>query len=306
MSENFELNWDVDVLPVDESGPRVITDYGTIQLIGTKKVQLYVSGGKIAFPGLVIDGKVFEKGGMVEGHKQGGKNATAVFIAFYGRAFSDDKPFVTVRTFTSQAGIPVDADKVDGYPVISLNERQEADKAASKTVWLSDLSNLQFPALKASLTAKQREAFQKGEKLHIQADNWNTGTKPREDTQGRVNTAGEIKKYYDHYWFNIKVFADETEMLAARKEAKGAEGVAQGSNGTAHNDYPVMWKSAPAELDKYVREHFATGEAKAKIVADTSMAGEAIDGSVVDVDALLRRILDGSVPAPMLETWLVG
>lgn len=123
---------------------------------------------------------------------------------------------------------------------------------------------------------------------------------------GDTFTDRENKTHDIKYWGNVELFTSEAAKDEAEKAFFAQFGQTVGSNGTAHNDYPVMWKSAPAELDKYVREHFATGEAKVKIVADTSMAGEAIDGSVVDIDSLLRRILDGSVPAPMLETWLVG
>lgn len=300
MSEEVLLNWDDEVAPIDESGPRVITDYGAMQYLGAKKVQLFSTGNSVSWPSLVIDGKPFERKGMKEGHAQGAKNAVVHPIAYFGLAFTDDKPFTTVRMFTTMNGIPVDADKVDSYPVIALDEKQRAAKEAGKTVWVSDWSNLQFIALK-QLDAATREKFVKGEKIYFRADNWNTGSKPREDNQGRTNEDGTPKKYYDHYWFNFTIYPDEAAMLAARAAAKGSNGVAP----VSYDHYPVQWKSAPASLAPFIKGEFARGQAKAQVVADAMLADKRIDDSgPVDVDSLLKEILAGEVPGPMLDAWL--
>jgi hypothetical protein len=130
------------------------------------------------------------KEGWTQGHHR--NNAIAHFIAFFGASFTGE-PFTTVRVFTTQTRIPVEADDLEKYPVLALNEDQEKAKGEGKTIWLADWSNLQFPALK-SLGAKQRDMFSKGEQIHFKADNWNIGTPPREDTQGRVNDKGEPLK----------------------------------------------------------------------------------------------------------------
>lgn len=303
MSDNLNdvvLNWDEPVDHIDESGPRIITDYGALQYLGAKKVQLFSAGNAVYFPNLVIDDKPYQRGGMKEGHVQGGKNAIAHFIAYFGLSFADDKPFTTVRVFTTQAGIPVDSEKIDSYPVIALDEKQTGAKADGKTVWLSDWSNLQFPALR-QLAPALRTRFTNGEKLFFKADNWNTGAKPQEDRNGKTNQDGTPKKYYDNFWFNFTIFANEAEMLTARAAAKGTNG-----STASYSHYPVQWAEMPAMLKTEVVKMFKADNAKAKIVTDTMMDDKSIGGEPVNVDDLLRELLAGEVPGPMLEKWLAA
>lgn len=300
MSDNLNdvvLNWDEPVDHIDESGPRIITDYGALQYLGAKKVQLFSAGNAVYFPNLVIDDKPYQRGGMKEGHVQGGKNAIAHFIAYFGLSFADDKPFTTVRVFTTQAGIPVDAEKIDGYPVIALDEKQTGAKADGKTVWLSDWSNLQFPALR-QLAPALRTRFTNGEKLFFKADNWNTGAKPQEDRNGKTNQDGTPKKYYDNFWFNFTIFANEAEMLTARAAAKGSNG-----STSSYSHYPVQWAEMPTQLPPNVIKMFLAGEAYSKIVTDLLMNDKAIGGGQTDPAGLMREILATWKPDAPQPLW---
>lgn len=299
-----ELNFDQDVDRIEEAGPRVISDFGWITYFGGIKVTMYAKGEKMVIPELLIDGKPFERGGLKMGHSEGNRNnAIMHVIRLEGLAFTDDKPFTAVRLFTTQPNIPIDADKLGGYPVISLDEKQKAAQAEGKTVWLSDWSNLQFPALK-QLPPAMRQRFINRERLPFRADNWNTGTKPREDTTGKVDKDGNPKKYYDHYWYNIHIFGSDGDMLSARLATKAGNGAVVGA--VDYSNYPAAWKSAPDKVAPFVKEQFLKGVNKTQVVTNNGLAGPSIGGGTVDVDALLTSILKGQVPDPMLDAWLKG
>lgn len=293
---DFNINWDEEVPELAEFGPRVITDYGTLRYLGAKKVQLFVKDSKITFPDLIINGQPYSRGGMKEGHTQGGRNAVAHFFAYTGRAFTDDKPFTTVRMFTNMANIPVEADKLAGYPVIQLDEAQVKARDAGKTVWLSDWGNLQFPAMK-SLPNEARQKLTKGEEVYFSADQWNTGAKPREDKE-KTNEDGTPKKYYDHYWYNFTIYASEAEMLAARTAAK---------NGTAPlgvDDLPQEWVSNGGDREQLyadIRERYEKGQSFTTIVKKCDLSGSTVGNGEVDAQKLVAAALD--TPVEVLESW---
>ena len=297
---SFEINWDLDVDHIEDSGPRIMTDYGALQYLGAKKVQLFATGEKVFLPNLIINGQPFSKGGMKEGHAKGGKNAVAHFFAFFGRGFTDDKEFTSVRIFTTQPNIPVDAEKVAGYPVITLDEKQTAAQKDGKTVWLSDWSNLQFPAIK-TLSADARAKLTKSEKLFVAADNWNTGTKPRESTTA-TNDDGSAKKYYDKYWYQFVVFASEAEMLAARSAAKGGAVLDSGVD-----DLPKEWVDAGGDrqgLYGDIKERYDKGQPFKVIVKKCDLEGDSVNNGPVDAKRLVAAALDQ--PEELLESWFAA
>lgn len=283
-----DIPWDEEVDEVAEAGPRTITDYGTLQCIGVKKVQLFASGERVTFPDFLLNGEPFSRSGMKEGWADGGKNALAHFIAFT-TTNQQGEEYTRVVVYTSMPNIPVDAKKVDTYPVIALDKSQQKAKANGKTVWLADWSNLQFPAFRQGFNKKYQAKYSNGEPIHFKGDRWNTGTKPREDNQGRTNDKGEPKKYYDHYWFNIQTFETKEEMVNARGTT---------SNGTPVNTahYPSHWVTSDVQamLD-YARTQLALSDSDLAKTVGLTIQGEpakTVSGQSVDVAALIAEIRD--------------
>lgn len=293
-----DLPWDDGIDEVVETGPRVFSDVGIMQYLGPKQVQLFASGERVTFPNFLVNGEPYSRGGMKEGWKEGAKNATAHFIAFTGTNQQGEE-FVTVKIFTTMTNIPVDAGKVEGYPVVKLNDSQQKAKDDGKTVWLADWSNLQFPALVQSLSAKDRNAFSKGQPLYFKGDRWNTGTPPREDAQGRTNDKGEVKKYYDYYWCNIQTFNTKEEMLAARGSVS--------ENGTAVSHYPASWvKSGLDDMLEYVKTNPDLDRSNHKAFAvniglldENGQPAKTSNDKPCDVAKILSEVLN--IPEPMIK-----
>lgn len=297
MSEFPDLPWDDGIDTIDEGGPTVFSDVGQMQYLGSKKVQLFTSGERVTFPDFLINDEPYSRGGMKEGWAQGQNrnNAIAHFIAFSGLNSKTNEPFVTVRIFTSKNNIRVDSNIIDQYPVITLDNKQTKDKEEGNTVWLADWSNLQFPALAASLSVKDRTRFGNGEKLYFKADNWNTGTKPQEDYKGRTNDDGKIKKYYDRYWFNIQLFDNEADMLAARTtNAISADSI-----------YPAKWVEESSVEDRLSQAKNLTYESwsdlafQMGLISATGVVAKIANGKDVDIPLIISKMLD--MPEAMIR-----
>lgn len=294
---SFEINWDQDVDRIEEMGPRVIVEYGAMQYLGSKKVIMFAKDSKVTWPNLIINGQPYSRGGMKEGHEKGGRNAIVHPFAFFGKAYTDDRDFTTVKMFNTLPIIPVEPADLEKYPVIQLDEGQIKTRDAGKTVWLSDWSNLMFPVLK-SLPTDVRARVTRGEKVYFSAETWNTGAKPNESKIVQ-NEDGSPKKYYDHYWYNITVYASEAEMLAARAAAKNGSGVSLGVD-----DLPAEWVNAGGTREGLyadIKERYEKGQPFKTIVKKCDLEGETTKGQPIDAKALVAAALDQ--PVEMLKTW---
>lgn len=298
---SFEIDWSKDVDHIEDVAPRVITDYGALQYLGSKKVQLYVAGERVTFPNLIVNGQPYSRGGMKEGHEKGARgNAIAHFFAFFGKGYKDDKDFTSVRIFTTMPNIPVKPADVAKYPVIHLEDHQIKARDAGKDVWIADWSNLMYPVLK-SLPADIRAKVTKGEKVYFSAENWNTGAKPTESLTA-TNEDGTAKKYYDHYWHNFTIYNSEAEMLAARAANKNGNGPSLGID-----DLPAEWVNAGGTREGLyadIKERYEKSQPFKTIVKKCDLEGETVNGQPIDAKRLVAAALDQ--PEPMLESWFAA
>lgn len=288
MTEEMIFNFDFEgVAPIDEPEFTPIVTFGKFHLAKSMRIQLFVSGAQIEVPEIQIDNGDGTKSPFTrKGMKTGGKTMAYFFACTQDK--KDGGEFTEVRIFTSQGNIPVDADKIDKYPVILLNDKQLQHKQAGETVWLCDWSNLQVPAIQADRS--KATIIGNGKPFWGSAKNWNTGKKPNVVNEGTEDE----KKYYERYWYDFVIYNSKEEMVAARDAHFAA--LKDGNIGVSNG---VMWPKDWCQDDASLQATIDFGKAKWQEFKNKEKVREALyltpamvdtAGNPVNIDNILNHI----------------
>jgi len=183
------------------------------------------SGGTMKIPE-VINGK----GEVHEAHYRKPGNVTTFWFTLdsYNK---DGEPYRLIEDYTQQPRYRVEdnsnppperkdkAISVDGmegfkskFPYISLSEKQVGQFAEKGYTYISDLSNLQKPAIAAQLGSKANELQKGGLWCRIGY----TTFRANEDKNGKIDEyTGRVKVYYDQYMTDFTIFESEEAWKAA-------------------------------------------------------------------------------------------
>ena len=103
------------------------------------------------------------------------------------------------------------------------------------------------------------------------------------------------------YWGEFKIHPNEESLKAA--ETAFYKGFDQGKNNSTgqYDHYPAVWESSPESLKETAQNMANDGKSYQEIVAECMLEGEAINGSEVDVKALLVELLNLDISAPMIN-----
>lgn len=317
-----ELTWNDEVDEVVESTPTSFPDFGTMKLVGVRKVQLFASGGEITLPNVVINGQAWSRKGIKFGWTQGNRNnCMAYFILRESVNMKTLEPFQAVDYFTNATSIPVNnkdgvmvisvGGREDTPPVLKLNEKQQKAFEEKGTAWVSEWSNLQYVALHQSLTKEQLDKFGKGEPIHYRADTWTYQVKE----SNQLDENGNPRKFYSRYRYNFTIFASKAEMEVARNKYRESEGVEDaGDSGMMVKPYwPKTWESETVvtwawNLAKTVTNPQALAIQTMMVTGPnggaatdfaTAQPAPSIGGGIVDVKQSLADLLD--VPVDTIE-----
>lgn len=305
-----DIPWDEEVDEVQDAPPvGDFPEFGKMQLVGVKKVALFASGERVELPDVIINGEVWSRGGMKDGWNPGQdrNNVTAFFIRRDGVNMKTGDPFAVVDIYTNNTQYALN--KVDGNPVLKVGEREvtppvfNLNKHQQKkyddegVAWLSDWSNLQFPALRASLNEQQKKDFNAGKPLFYRADTF--AYRMREDTTN-LDDKGNPRKYYDRYRHNFTVFGTEAELNVAREVYKNEQGIESNGAEPDLSIFPKDWTLESVESSFMYPEMGLVDKLKAgketlqeiveaALLTSGGVPVEAHNGEPVDVKAILME-----------------
>ena len=191
----------------------------------------------------------------------------------------DGQPYRLIEDYTQQPRYRVEdnsnpppehkdkAIAVDGmeglkskFPHISLSEKQAGQFADKGYTYISDLSNLQKPAIAAQLGSKANELKKGGLWCRIGY----TTFRATEAKDGKIDDyTGKVKMYYDQYMTDFTVFESEEAWKAAwdaERNSTGSEGggivypEGWGNSVDAMLDYIAGAITTQVNLDEKVKE----------------------------------------------------
>ena len=175
----------------------------------------------------------------------------------------DGQPYRMIEDYTQQPRYRIEdndnppaerkdkAISVDGmegfknkFPHASLSEKQIGQFNEKGYTYISDLSNLQKPAIAAQLGSKANELQKGGLWCRIGY----TTFRANEDKNGKIDDyTGKIKKYYDQYMTDFTVFENEETWKAAWEAERNS--TATESGGIV---YPEGWGDSVDAMLTYI------------------------------------------------------